>query len=126
VAGLESIHFVNVLSRPIVAPWGGRDARIGTNPFCVGIPRQGANQGIVDFATTRSAQGKVRVAYNKDEKLPAGTMLDDRGEPTTRSDLGCDDRKPSGTTGERHFPIGHSKVRRTRGCGRRRAIHIQA
>ena len=39
--GLVSIHFVNVLSRPIVAPFGGRDARIGTNPFCVGIPRPG-------------------------------------------------------------------------------------
>ena len=28
-AGLVSVHFVNVISRPIVAPWGGRDARIG-------------------------------------------------------------------------------------------------
>ena len=32
-AGLVSIHFVNVLARPIVAPFGGRDARLGTNPF---------------------------------------------------------------------------------------------
>lgn len=39
--GLVSIHFVNVISRPIVAPWGGSDARHGTNPFCVGIPRAG-------------------------------------------------------------------------------------
>ncbi len=31
--GLVSIHFVNVLARPIVAPFGGRDARHGTNPF---------------------------------------------------------------------------------------------
>src|SRR5664280_3115814 len=29
-AGLVSIHFVNVLARPIVAPFGGRDARLGT------------------------------------------------------------------------------------------------
>ena len=39
--GLVSIHFVNVISRPIVAPWGGSDPRHGTNPFCVGIPRRG-------------------------------------------------------------------------------------
>ena len=30
--GLVSLHFVNVISRPIVAQWGGRDARFGTNP----------------------------------------------------------------------------------------------
>ena len=40
-AGLVSLHFVNVVSRPIVAPWGGRDARFGTNPVCIGIPRAG-------------------------------------------------------------------------------------
>ena len=36
--GLVSIHFVNVISRAIVAPFGGSDARFGTNPFTVGIP----------------------------------------------------------------------------------------
>ena len=36
--GLVSIHFVNVLSRPVVAPWGGGDGRFGTNPCCIGIP----------------------------------------------------------------------------------------
>lgn len=102
-AGLVSIHFVNVLARPIVAPWGGRDARIGTNPFCVGIPRQGANPIVVDFATSRSAQGKVRVAYNKGEKLAPGTMLDDRGEPTTDPEWGV--REPYGSL----LPFGEHK-----------------
>ena len=40
-AGLVSLHFVNVISRPIVAPWGGRDPRFGTNPVCIGVPRAG-------------------------------------------------------------------------------------
>ena len=31
-AGLVSLHFTNVISRPIVAPYGGADARFGTNP----------------------------------------------------------------------------------------------
>ena len=35
--GLISLHFVNVISRPIVAPWGGSDARFGTNPFAAGF-----------------------------------------------------------------------------------------
>jgi len=81
--GLVSIHFVNVLSRPIVAPFGGRDARIGTNPFCVGIPRLGRDPIVLDFATSKIAQGKTRVAYNKGIAVEPGTLIDDRGEPTT-------------------------------------------
>src|SRR6478609_7556113 len=81
--GLVSIHFVNVLSRPIVAPFGGRDARLGTNPFCVGIPRPGGDPILLDFATSKIAQGKTRVAFNKGVELEPGTIIDDRGEPTT-------------------------------------------
>ena len=82
-AGLVSIHFVNVLARPIVAPFGGRDARLGTNPFCVGIPRPGKEPVILDFATSKIAQGKTRVAYNKGEQVAPGTIIDNHGEPTT-------------------------------------------
>ena len=81
--GLVSIHFVNVLSRPIVAPFGGRDARVGTNPFCVGVPRSGGEPIVLDFATSKIAQGKTRVAYNKGVPLEPGTIIDDHGEPTT-------------------------------------------
>ena len=81
--GLVSIHFVNVLSRPIVAPFGGRDARLGTNPFCVGIPRPGGEPILLDFATSKIAQGKTRVAYNKGVAIEPGTLIDDHGEPTT-------------------------------------------
>ena len=81
--GLVSIHFVNVLSRPIVAPFGGRDARLGTNPFCVGIPRPGGEPIVLDFATSKIAQGKTRVAYNKGVAIEPGTLIDDHGEPTT-------------------------------------------
>ncbi len=82
-AGLVSIHFVNVLSRPIVAPFGGRDARLGTNPFCVGIPRPGGEPIVLDFATSKIAQGKTRVAYNKGLPVEPGTIIDNHGEPTT-------------------------------------------
>ncbi|TMH67379.1 MAG: malate/lactate/ureidoglycolate dehydrogenase, partial [Betaproteobacteria bacterium] len=39
--GLVSMHFVNVISHARVAPHGGRDARFGTNPCCIGIPLPG-------------------------------------------------------------------------------------
>ena len=82
-AGLVSIHFVNVLSRPVVAPFGGRDARLGTNPFCVGIPRPGHEPIVLDFATSKIAQGKTRVAFNKGQQLAPGTIIDNHGNPTT-------------------------------------------
>jgi uncharacterized oxidoreductase len=81
--GLISVHFVNVISRPIVAPWGGADARFGTNPFAVGIPVLDGEPIVLDFATSVMAQGKVRVAYNKGEQLPVGRLIDDKGRPTT-------------------------------------------
>jgi uncharacterized oxidoreductase len=82
-AGLVSLPFVNVISRPIVAPWGGRDPRFGTNPVCIGIPRPGDEPVVLDFATSRIAQGKTRVAHNQGKQLEPGTVIDDKGEPTT-------------------------------------------
>jgi uncharacterized oxidoreductase len=81
-AGLVSMHFVNVVSRPIVAAWGGGDGRFGTNPICIGVPRKGADPIVLDFATSRIAQGKTRVAHNKGAKLPPGTIIDNEGRPT--------------------------------------------
>ena len=80
--GFVSIHFVNVISRPIVAPFGGSDARFGTNPFTVGIPVAGRDPILLDFATSVIAQGKARVAHNKGETVPPGCMLDNKGQST--------------------------------------------
>jgi len=80
---LISLHFVNVVARPIVAPFGGLDARTGTNPVCIAIPRPGGDPIVLDFATSRIAQGKTRIAHNKGESLPPGMLLDDQGRPTT-------------------------------------------
>jgi hydroxycarboxylate dehydrogenase B len=82
-AGLVSMHFVNVVSRPIVAAWGGGDGRFGTNPICIGVPRKGKDPIVLDFATSRIAQGKTRVAHNKGAKLQPGTIIDNEGRPTT-------------------------------------------
>ncbi|MCC6609872.1 MAG: malate/lactate/ureidoglycolate dehydrogenase [Burkholderiales bacterium] len=87
-AGLVSISFVNVISRSIVAPFGGTDARFGTNPVCVGIPLAGQPPVVLDMATSAVAQGKVRLAYNKGEPLPPGLLLDDEGRPTTEPRFG--------------------------------------
>jgi uncharacterized oxidoreductase len=82
-AGLVSLHFVNVIARPIVAPFGGAKAGFGTNPFTAGVPLRGRDPLILDFATSMIAQGKTRVAFNKGEPVPDGCLLDDHGRPTT-------------------------------------------
>ena len=81
--GLVSIHFVNVIARPIVAPWGGGDGRFGTNPCCIGIPLQDQAPFVLDFATSRVAQGKMRVAHMEGRTVPTGYLIDEHGQPTT-------------------------------------------
>jgi uncharacterized oxidoreductase len=81
-AGLASVHFVNVPGHAAAAPFGGTRARLGTNPFAAGFPNSGGDPVIVDFATSRWALGKVRVAMNRGETVPPGTLLDAAGKPT--------------------------------------------
>lgn len=84
-AGLLAIHFVNVNSgRPLVAPFRGREGRFGTNPICIAIPGTETTAPIIlDFATSRVALGKVRVAHNEGKAMIAGALIDDSGRPTT-------------------------------------------
>lgn len=82
-AGLVSLHFVNVIARPIVAPHGGVRAGFGTNPFTAGVPLPGREPMILDFATSTIAQGKTRVAFNKGEPVAQGCLIDAQGHDTT-------------------------------------------
>jgi uncharacterized oxidoreductase len=80
-AGFASVHFVNVLSTPLVAPFGGIEARLATNPFCVGVPHA-PDPIVLDYATSAIAFGKVRVAMDEGRRLPQGVALDRHGKPT--------------------------------------------
>jgi uncharacterized oxidoreductase len=87
-AGLISLHFTNVISRSIVAPYGGADARFGTNPVTIGIPIPNEPPFILDMATSAVAQGKIRVAHNKGEKVSPDWLIDDQGKPTAEARYG--------------------------------------
>src|SRR6202022_935122 len=84
-AGMVALHFVNVASGPPpVAPFRGREGRFLTNPVCIAIPGTATNEPILlDFATSRVALGKVRVAHNAGKPMLDGALLDHAGQPTT-------------------------------------------
>jgi uncharacterized oxidoreductase len=84
-AGMVSMHHVNgVGHHGIVAPFRGADARYSTNPYCCVLPGTDDNPEIMlDFATSRIAHGKVRVARNKGERVAEDVLLDKAGTPTT-------------------------------------------
>jgi uncharacterized oxidoreductase len=83
-AGLVSMHYVNVVGAgPAVAPFGGREPRMLTNPYCCTVPRADGDHIVLDFATSAIAIGKLRVAHMKGEPSPPGVLIDAAGIPTT-------------------------------------------
>nr|WP_113868699.1 malate/lactate/ureidoglycolate dehydrogenase [Brenneria salicis]NMN92031.1 putative oxidoreductase [Brenneria salicis ATCC 15712 = DSM 30166]RBP59113.1 putative oxidoreductase [Brenneria salicis ATCC 15712 = DSM 30166]RLM29686.1 dehydrogenase [Brenneria salicis ATCC 15712 = DSM 30166] len=80
-AGLVSLHFANVYTKPVVLPWQGQRPRFGTNPFCVGVPVAGDAPVILDFATSVIAGNKARIAWNEGKPLEPGCIVDNAGNP---------------------------------------------
>jgi len=65
-----------------VAPPGGTEGRISTNPLCIGAPTS-TNPVVLDFGTSAAAEGKVRAQFQKKEATPEGWLIDHTGAPTT-------------------------------------------
>jgi len=67
-----------------VAPPGGLQPRLSTNPFCAGVPTARDDEPlVVDFGTSVVAEGKVRTYYISKRPVPEGWLLDHQGQPTT-------------------------------------------
>jgi uncharacterized oxidoreductase len=82
-AGFVSMHYVaGFAGVTSVAPFGGRETRFQTNPYSAGFPLPGRPPIILDFATSKIAMGKVRVALNKGEQVPENTLIDAEGRPS--------------------------------------------
>ncbi len=64
-----------------VAPPGGTEGRISTNPICMGAPTTGAPV-VIDFGTSAAAEGKVRAQFQKKEPAGEGWLVDHTGAPT--------------------------------------------
>jgi len=82
-AGCVSLHFLNTSGAQRVAPFGGSDRRLSTNPLAIGVPLRGDDPAILDITTSTVAEGKLMVALNKGEQVPEGWIVDKKGKPTT-------------------------------------------
>ncbi len=68
---------------PAMAPWGGREKKVGTNPWSIAAPAGRRGVAVMDIANTAVARGKIYLAAERNERIPAGWAADEHGRPTT-------------------------------------------
>ena len=71
-----------------MAPFGGSEKMLGTNPFAAVVPVPGGEPIIVDFATSVVAKSKFKEYAQKGLQLPDGWALDEKGNPTNDPEEG--------------------------------------
>ena len=69
-----------------VAPHGGVEGRLSTNPIACAVPIEGQDPIVLDMSTSVVASGKIRVKQHRDEAMPHGWLIDAKGEATTDAD----------------------------------------
>jgi LDH2 family malate/lactate/ureidoglycolate dehydrogenase len=67
----------------VVVPFGGRDARLGTNPICIALPSNLEAPIFVDMATSQVAANKLAVYRSRGSAIPSTWLVDKEGNPTT-------------------------------------------
>ena len=65
-----------------VAPWGGREGRLSTNPMSFAVPCGAEPPILGDFSTAQTPEGKLRLYLNQKKPLPAGWIVDAAGNPS--------------------------------------------
>jgi LDH2 family malate/lactate/ureidoglycolate dehydrogenase len=68
---------------PAMAPWGGREKRVGTNPWSIAAPAGRHPPLVLDVANTAVARGKIYLARQHGESIPPNWAINVAGEPTT-------------------------------------------
>jgi uncharacterized oxidoreductase len=66
-----------------VAPFGGREPRLGTNPISIAVPSDLEGPLYLDMATSAAAAGKINLALARGEPVPPGWIIDKDGRPST-------------------------------------------
>ncbi|MGY0390684.1 Ldh family oxidoreductase [Nocardioides sp. WG-D5] len=86
--GCVSLLFTN--ASPAMAPWGGREKTIGTNPWSIAVPAGRYGVAVIDLANTAVARGKLYLAAERGEQIPNGWAADASGVPTSDPSVGIE------------------------------------
>ncbi len=101
-----------------VAPFGGCQGRLGTNPISFAAPTSG-DPVLLDFSTASLPEGRVRFFHDTGRELPAGTLVDEDGQPSLDpADLYAVDGSPAGAI----MPFGGEQGYKSYGLGLMAAI----
>ena len=82
----DTIAFAYSNAPPTMAPWGGVDPYVGTNPYAYGVPAGDHRPIILDMATSIVARGKIILAAERGEPIPEGWAIDEEGSATTNAE----------------------------------------
>ncbi|MGI9401262.1 MAG: Ldh family oxidoreductase [Rhizobiaceae bacterium] len=77
------IGFVSTNASPAMAPWGGVEKRVGTNPWSWAAPAGKYPPMMLDIANTAVARGKLYLARQRGESIPDNWAIDENGQATT-------------------------------------------
>jgi uncharacterized oxidoreductase len=66
-----------------MAPWGGRERRLGVNPWSMAIPSDLDGTVVFDMTAGTVSFSKVIRAREQGESIPEGWIIDKDGRPTT-------------------------------------------
>lgn len=79
-AGMVGIGMANLHGTShCVAPFGGIDRKLPTNPISIAFPSGGATPFLLDMTSSIVAEGKLKMKLNREEQLPAGWAIDSTG-----------------------------------------------
>lgn len=70
-------------ANPTMAPWGGADALLGTNPIAIAVPTGGEFPLVLDMACSTVSRGRIIQAARDGEPIPPEWAFDQDGNPTT-------------------------------------------
>lgn len=79
--GLIGMAFTN--TSPLMAPFGGRERLLGSNPLSIAVPAGEEPDVVIDMATSVVARGKLEVAVKKGREIPRDWAVDEEGNFTT-------------------------------------------
>ena len=77
------VAFLSTNASPAMAPWGGRQKAVGTNPWSWAAPAGKYAPMVLDIANTGVARGKIYLARNRGEQIPDSWAMDGEGNITT-------------------------------------------